>query len=81
MDPKTLRMFALASQLGFSLAAPLVFFIGGGILLDRKVGTTPLFLLVGVILGMIGAGYGLWDVVKRFPTEQIRRRPPSKRPE
>ena len=78
VDRNTIRVLAIASQLGFSLAVPLVVFIVGGIFLDKKVGTSPLFLLIGIVFGFIGAGYGLYDTVKRIPTG---RRPPPNRPD
>lgn len=78
MDRNTLRVIAIGSQLGASIAIPLVFFIVGGIFLDKKVGTSPLFLFVGVVFGFIGAGYAVYDTVKRLPTG---RRPPPKRPQ
>jgi F0F1-type ATP synthase assembly protein I len=78
VDRNTLRVLAIASQLGVSLAVPLVFFVVGGIFLDKKVGTSPLFLLIGIVCGFIGAGYALYDTVKRIPTG---RRPPPNRPD
>jgi F0F1-type ATP synthase assembly protein I len=77
VDRNTLRVMAIASQLGVSLAVPLVFFIVGGIFLDKKTGTSPLFLLIGVVFGFIGAGYALYDTVRKIPTGG---RPPPNRP-
>ena len=67
MDQNQLRLLAIASQLGFGIAGPLIVFIVGGIFLDKKVGTSPLFLLIGVVFGMIGAGYAIFDLVKKLP--------------
>jgi len=78
VDRNTLRVIALASQLGISMVVPLVVFVLGGIFLDKKVGTSPLFLLIGVVCGFIGAGYAVYDTVKQLPTG---RRPPPKRPD
>jgi ATP synthase protein I len=36
--------------------------IGGGILLDRWLGTSPLLTLIGVGLGLITAGYSLYEL-------------------
>lgn len=48
--------------LGFSTVASLVVIIGGGILLDRWLDTTPVLTLVGVAIGLIAAGYQLWEL-------------------
>ena len=75
MDRKELSTLAVASQLGFSIAGPLVVFVVGGIFLDKKVGSSPLFLLIGIACGLIGAGYAMYDVVRKLPSS--RRRPPD----
>jgi F0F1-type ATP synthase assembly protein I len=36
----------------------------GGVALDKAIGTTPLFLLVGVVLGSIVAFWGLYKMVQ-----------------
>ena len=77
MDQNQLRLLAIASQLGFGIAGPLIVFIVGGIFLDKKAGTSPLFLLIGVVFGMIGAGYAIFDLVKKLPSG----RTPPKRPD
>ncbi len=76
MDPKTLRLLALATQVGFGIAGPLVVFIGGGVFLDKKAGTSPLFLFIGLFLGLLGAGYAIYDLVRKMPSgRQPPRRP------
>jgi putative F0F1-ATPase subunit (Ca2+/Mg2+ transporter) len=42
----------------------LILCIGGGVLLDRQFGTSPVFTLVGVALGLMTAGYQLWELAK-----------------
>jgi F0F1-type ATP synthase assembly protein I len=76
MDRKELSALALASQLGFTVAGPLIVFILGGIFLDKKTGTSPLFLLIGVVCGMIGAGYAIYDLVRKLPSG--RQHPPDR---
>lgn len=49
-------------SLGFSMVATLVVMIGGGLLLDRWLGTAPVLTLIGVALGLIGAGYQLYEL-------------------
>jgi F0F1-type ATP synthase assembly protein I len=36
--------------------------IGGGVLLDNWLGTSPVFVLIGVALGMAAAGYSLYEL-------------------
>ena len=35
----------------------------GGLWLDNKFGTKPLFVIVGLILGLIVAGYGVYQML------------------
>jgi F0F1-type ATP synthase assembly protein I len=53
----------LALSLGFGIAVPLALFIVGGIWLDGVLNTKPLFLLLGILLGLIDAGYTFWKLV------------------
>jgi ATP synthase protein I len=36
--------------------------VGGGILLDRWLGTSPILLFVGLVLGLGAAGYSLYEL-------------------
>ena len=51
-----------AAGLGFSLVVSLVFFIAGGAWLDSWLDTAPLFILIGVALGLVAAGYQLYEL-------------------
>jgi hypothetical protein len=53
----------LAASLGFSIVATLVVCIAAGLLLDGWLDTSPWLTLTGVALGLIGAGYQLWELV------------------
>ncbi len=53
-----------ASQIGFSIACPMVVFIGGGAWLDNRLGWGPWLLLVGVILGIASAGALFYQIAK-----------------
>src|SRR5438552_17128232 len=61
-------VFALVAQLGFSIACPMVFFIGGGAWLDSRLGWGPWLLLLGVALGLATAGGLFYQVIARLPT-------------
>ena len=60
---------ALVAQLGFSIAVPMVVFIGGGAWLDAQLHTSPWFLFAGIIVGLISAGAALYQLAK-VPTSR-----------
>ena len=53
-----LSVLSLMGQLGFIIALPAVVFGFGGAYIDRALGTSPLFILVG--LGIAIASSSLW---------------------
>lgn len=53
----------LATSLGISVVVSLVVFIGLGILADQWLDKSPLFTLIGVGVGLIAAGYQLYELV------------------
>ena len=67
-----------ATGLGCSVVVGLIVFIGGGVLLDQAVDSAPLFTLLGVLLGLVAAGYQLWELtrigVKDRPAGPLGRR-------
>ena len=56
------RAIGAASGLGCSIVASLLLCIGGGILLDRWLGTSPVLTLLGVVLGLVLSGYLLYQL-------------------
>jgi len=62
MNTEELRTIGMASGLGCSIVASLVVFIVGGIFLDKWLHTTPVLLLIGVGIGLIAAGYQLYEL-------------------
>lgn len=60
LDRSSVRALGLVSGIGFSITIS----IGGGVLLglflDDALGTEPLFLVVGILLGLVLAGYSLY---------------------
>ena len=56
MDPTSLRALGLVAGIGFAIAIPLAIFFLGGLWLDERLGTQPLFMMVGILLGLIAAG-------------------------
>jgi len=60
LDNSTVRALGLVSGIGFSIAL----FIGGGVVLglylDNSLGTAPLFLIAGILVGLGLAGYTIY---------------------
>jgi len=54
----------MAAGLGCSIVVSLIVLIGGGLWIDQAVGTTPVFTLVGVALGLVAAGYQLYELTR-----------------
>jgi F0F1-type ATP synthase assembly protein I len=57
-------------DLGFRLGLSVVIGVGAGVLLDNWLGTRPIFILLGVAVGIGAAMYSIWDVAR---TEMKRR--------
>ena len=53
-----------ATGLGCAVVVSLVGFIGGGVVLDQVVDSAPLFTLLGVALGLVAAGYELYELTR-----------------
>jgi F0F1-type ATP synthase assembly protein I len=54
----------MATQIGFSVAITSVIFVCGGKYLDTYTGKSPLFTLLGIILGLAASLYLVWQIVK-----------------
>jgi F0F1-type ATP synthase assembly protein I len=66
--PSNRKLFAsmgLVTGLGFSAVGSLLVGILGGLFLDRMLHTTPLFLIVGILLGIAAAALGVYRLVMR----------------
>ena len=53
-----------ATGLVCSVVVSLIVFIGGGVLLDRALGTAPVLTLAGVGVGLLAAGYELYELTR-----------------
>ena len=61
------RGFVIAMRLlglGWYVAIAIILGIVGGLWLDNRMGTLPLFTLLGVLLGSVAAFYGLYRMVE-----------------
>jgi hypothetical protein len=63
MDQGTLRALAMVSGLGFAIAIPLGLLFLGGLWLDTRMGTRPLFMLLGIVVGLFVAGVIIADLL------------------
>ena len=52
--------------IGWYLAAAIVLPTLGGVWLDERAGTSPLFILLGILLGVTVALYGTYRMVSSF---------------
>lgn len=59
---RDLRKVATASTLGFGVAVSLALLVGGGVWLDQRLDLAPVFTLVGLALGLLSAGYQLYEL-------------------
>jgi hypothetical protein len=64
MDRETLRALGMVWGIGFAIALPLGLFFLGGRWLDDRMGSRPLFMLLGLLLGFIVAGVTISDLLK-----------------
>ncbi|HYN64949.1 MAG TPA: AtpZ/AtpI family protein [Candidatus Limnocylindrales bacterium] len=54
----------IAFDLGLRLGISVILGLGGGLLLDGWLRTSPIFTLVGMLLGIAAAMYTIWDVAR-----------------
>jgi uncharacterized membrane protein len=71
-----LKALALATQLGFAVACPLVVFIAGGVWADNRLGTGPWLFFLGLLFGILAAAAALYRLATAQPAN---RRSPTPR--
>jgi len=59
---KDWQAIGTASGIGCTVVVSLLVCIGAGVLLDRWLNTTPIMVLIGMLAGMIAAGYALYEL-------------------
>jgi F0F1-type ATP synthase assembly protein I len=60
-----IRVWALAGELGLLIVIPLLILLLIGIRLDRSFGTTPLFIIAGLILSFVVSAIAIARKVKK----------------
>lgn len=61
-DKRDLQAVGAATGLGCTVVVSLLLCIGGGVLLDSWLGTAPIFVFIGIALGLATAGYLLYEL-------------------
>ncbi len=56
--------WGIAFDLGIRLGISVILGLGGGLLLDNVLNTSPIFILIGMVLGIGAAMYTIWDVAR-----------------
>lgn len=63
---KHARYLNLAFSIGVSMILIMLLGIFSGDWLDRRMGTSPLFLLIGIFLGIAAGFYNLWSELSKL---------------
>ena len=56
--------WGIAFDLGLRLGISVILGLGGGLLLDGWLDTSPIFTLIGMVFGIGAAMYTIWDVAR-----------------
>jgi len=68
-DRNSLRALAIAGEVGFGIAGPLVICTGLGWYLDGQWGTKPWFVLIGLGLGLLSMVGTFYRLATAFPAQ------------
>lgn len=69
---------SFAWELGYIIAIPIAAFGFGGAFLDKKYGTSPLFIFIGFFLSIIISSIGIYRKAKIIISEAEKKTPQSK---
>ena len=58
--------------IGWYMALSILAGVLGGLWLDGRLGTKPAFLVVGILLGLVVAGYGTYQTFKPLMNNQVK---------
>ncbi len=72
---RDLRSLGPLLQMGWLVAFATLLPLGAGVWLDRRLGTAPLFILVGAIVGIVASTVGVLRIASR--TIEALGRPPE----
>ncbi len=60
----SLRVLGLAGEIGYLIAIPAVLFGFGGAYLDKHLGTSPLFIMLGFAIALSSSMLAIWHRIK-----------------
>jgi Putative F0F1-ATPase subunit (ATPase_gene1). len=63
---KASAYIALFSEIAFVLLVAVLAGVLGGYWLDQRLGTIPIFVLIGFAIGTTGGAIGCWRLIARF---------------
>jgi ATP synthase protein I len=63
---RTGAYFALFSEIGFVLLVTTLAGVGIGYWVDQRLGTVPVFVLVGLFVGLGAGARAVWIIITRF---------------
>lgn len=66
-------VLSLAWELGYTIAIPIVLLGFGGAWLDKKYGTSPLFILTGFFLSILISSIGIYRKAKVIIAESAKK--------
>jgi F0F1-type ATP synthase assembly protein I len=69
-DRDSITALGIASELGFGIAGPMVVCTGLGWYLDGQFGTGHWLVMLGLLLGLMGAGYTFYRLATAFPARK-----------
>jgi F0F1-type ATP synthase assembly protein I len=69
-DRDSITALGIASELGFGIAGPMVVCTGLGWYLDGRFGTGHWLVMIGLLLGLMGAGYTFYRLATAFPARK-----------
>ncbi|GAB4173918.1 MAG: hypothetical protein Kow00108_08780 [Calditrichia bacterium] len=58
------KSWAIYINIGMSIVAAMLFWIFLGYWLDKKMGTSPLFILIGIGFALLSVGYEIYKLVR-----------------
>ena len=62
----TMRVLGLVGEIGYMIAIPAALFGFGGAYIDKALKTSPLFVIVGLIVALASSMLDIWHRVKPF---------------
>ncbi len=68
---KNLNTMYLGLKIGLLITIPLIGFLLLGILLDKKLDTFPIYLILGIVTGLISAIYMVYKVIIPYINKKV----------